>query len=132
MRTERAVGGLEQVMALVEHVAQRPRGIVEAAHRRLDHHQRMVGDDDVGLARAANGAFDIALPVMLARRVDALAAPVGQPLHAAAAHQIEQPRRQVAADHVAVAAGQRPARHQAETDCILRHQAGAHRRLLEV
>ncbi len=48
MRAERAVGRIEQVMALVEHVARRPRRIVEPAHRRLDHDQRMVGDDDVG------------------------------------------------------------------------------------
>ena len=55
MRAEGAVGGVEQVMALVEHVAQRARGVVEAAHRRLDHHQRMVGDHDVGLrARAGS------------------------------------------------------------------------------
>ena len=132
MRAEGAVGGLEQVMALIEDVAQWPRGVVEAAHRRLHHHQRVVGDDDVGLPRAADRAFDIAFPIVFAGRIDALAAPVGQPLHAAAAHQVEQPGRQVAADHVAVAAGQRPARHQAETDRILRHQAGAHRRLLEI
>ena len=119
MRAERAVGGVEQVMALVEHVAQRPRGVVEPAHRRLDHHQRVVGDHDVGLAGAADGAFDEAFAVMLAGRIDALAAPVGQPRDAAAAHQVEQPGRQVAADHVAVAAGQRPARQQAEADGVL-------------
>jgi len=85
MRPEGAVGGVEQVMALVEHVAQRPRRIVEPAHRRLDHHQRVVGDHDVGLAGAADGAFDEALPVVLARRVDAFAAPVGEPRDAAAA-----------------------------------------------
>ena len=78
MRAERAVGGIEQVMALVEHVAQRARGVVEPAHRRLDHHQRMVGDHDVGLAGAADGALDEAFPVMLAGRIDAFAAPVGE------------------------------------------------------
>ena len=46
--------------------------------------------------------------------------------------QVEQPGRQVAADHVAVAAGQRPARQQAEADGVLGRQAGAHHRLLEV
>ena len=51
---------------------------------------------------------------------------------AAAAQQVEQPGRQVAADHVAVAAGQRPARQQAEADGVLGHQAGAHHRLLEI
>ena len=119
-------------MALVEHVAQRPRGVVEAAHRRLHHHQRMVGDHDVGLARAADGAFDEALPVVRAGRVDAFAAPVGEPRDAAAAEQVEQPGRQVAADHVAVAAVERPARQQAEADGVLGRQAGAHHRLLEV
>ena len=85
MRAEGAIGGVEQVMALVEDVAQRPRCVVEAAHRRLDHHQRVVGDHDVGLARAPDGALDEALPVMLAGRIDALAAPVGQAGDAAAA-----------------------------------------------
>ena len=46
--------------------------------------------------------------------------------------QVEQPGRQIAADHVAVAAGQRPARQQAEADGVLGRQAGAHHRLLEV
>ena len=132
MRAERAVGGIEQVMALVEHVAQRARGVVEAAHRRLDHHQRMVGDHDVGLAGAADGAFDEAFAVMLAGRIDAFAAPVGQAGDAAAAQKVEQPGRQIAADHVAVAAGQRPARQQAQADGILGRQAGAHHGLLEI
>ena len=132
MRAEGAIGGIEQVMALVEDVAQRPRSVVEAAHRRLDHHQRVVGDHDVGLPRAADGALDEALPVMLAGRIDALAAPVGQAGDAAAAQKIEQPGRQVAADHVAVAAGQRPARQKAQADGVLGHQAGAHHGLLEV
>ena len=132
MRAEGAVGGVEQVMALVEHVAQRPRGVVEAAHRRLHHDQRVVGDHDVGLPRAADGALDEAFAVVLAGRVDAFAAPVGEPRDAAAAQQVEQPGRQVAADHVAVAAGERPARQQAEADGVLGRQAGAHHRLLEV
>ena len=132
MRGEGAVGGVEQVMALVEHVAQRPRGVVEAAHRRLHHDQRVVGDHDVGLAGAADGAFDEALPVVLARRVDAFAAPVGEPRDAAAAQKVEQPGRQVAAHHVAVAAVERPARQQAEPDGVLGREAGAHHRLLEV
>ncbi len=132
VRTERTVGGVEQMMAFVEHVAQRARGVVEPAHRRLHHDQRMVGDHDVGGARAADGALDEAFPVMLAGRVDALAAPVGQARDAAAAQEVHQPRRQVAADHVAVAAGQRPARQQAQADRVLGDQAGAHDGLLEV
>ena len=132
MRAEGAVGGVEEVMPLVEDVAERPRRVVEPAHRRLHHDQRMVGDHDVGLAGAADGALDEALPVVLAGRVDAFAAPVGEPRDAAAPQQVEQPGRQVAAHHVAVAAGQRPARQQAEPDRVLGGEAGAHHRLLEV
>ena len=39
---------------------------------------------------------------------------------------------QIAADHVAVAAGQRPARQQAQADGVLGRQAGAHHGLLEI
>ena len=84
VRAEGTVGGVEQMMALVEDIARRPRGIVEPAHRRLDHDQRMVGDHDVGLAGAADGALDEAFLVVLAGGVDAFAAAVGETRDSAA------------------------------------------------
>ena len=57
---------------------------------------------------------------MRAGGIDAFAAPVGQPRDAAAPEKIEQPGREIAADHVAVAARQRPARQSAKADSALR------------
>ena len=68
-------------------------------------------------------SLDEAGPVMLAGGVDALAAPVGQPRRCGRGPTGRQPGREVAAGHVAVAAGQRPARQQAEADGVLGHAA---------
>ena len=78
MRSKCGIGGIEQVMALVEYVAKRAGCVVQAAHCGLNHHQRVVGDHDIGLPGAADGALDEALLVVLAGRIDAFAAPVGQ------------------------------------------------------
>jgi hypothetical protein len=55
---ERAVGGLEQVVAFVEDVAARQppdvAGSVAAAERRLHHDQGVVGDDEVGAPGATH------------------------------------------------------------------------------
>ena len=102
---EGRIGGVEQMMALVE---QDPAGRILAAARGIDHHQRMVGDDDVGLAARPLGALDEAAAIMRAAGIDAFAAPVGQRGRAGAAEQARQPARQVAADHVAVLACRPP------------------------
>ena len=75
---ERAVGGVEHVVALVEHVARRHGVVVEAAPGRLRHDQRVVGDHQLGGAGAADRVLDEAAPPMRAGGVDALAAAVGQ------------------------------------------------------
>ena len=116
---EGAVGGVEHVVALVEHVAHRHRVVVDAAPGRLRHHQGMVGHHQLGAAGAADGVLDEAAPPVRAGGVDALAAPVGEPAGQPGAEQLGKPARQVAALDVAVAGGQRPARHQAE-----RHRRG--------
>jgi hypothetical protein len=84
----------------------------------------MVGDHDLGPARAADRALDEALVVVRAGGIDALAAPVGEAQRAAAADELGEPGREVAADHVAVARRRRPARHQAERDGVGRAAAG--------
>ena len=78
LEREGAVGGVEHVVALVEDIARRQVAVVEPAERRLDHHQRMVGDDDARAARAAHALLDEAAVVMRAGAVDAFAAPVGE------------------------------------------------------
>ena len=104
------------MMALVE---QDPPRRILAGARGIDHHQRMVGDDQVGVAARPLGALDEAAAVMRAAGIDALAAAVGQRGRSGAAEQARQPAGQVAADHVAVPGVSRPAPDQ------LRQNGGA-------
>ena len=99
------------MVALVKDDARRAARFLAPA-RRVDHHQRMVGDDDVGLRRGAAGALDEAFAVMRATCIDAFAAPVGQRGGAIAAKQRGEPARQVAANHVAIGSEGRPTRDQ--------------------
>ena len=62
------IGGVEQVVAFVEHVAGRHGVVVEAAPGRLRHHQGVVGDHQFGGAGAADGVLDEAFPPMRCRR----------------------------------------------------------------
>jgi hypothetical protein len=67
---------------------------------------------EIGRGARPGGALDEAFPVVRAAGIDAFAAPVGQRCRAGAAEQGREPTRQVAADHVAILAVSRPARHQ--------------------
>src|SRR5205085_8850264 len=89
MEREGAVGRLEDMVALVEDEPRRQASVVEPAERRLDHHERVVGDDDAGAARLAHAPLDEAAPVMRAARMDALAAPVGEAERTAAPQQVD-------------------------------------------
>ena len=55
MRGKGGIGGIEEMMAFVEDVAQRcgVRIVRPPPVARLNHDQRVVGDDDIGLARGA-------------------------------------------------------------------------------
>ena len=98
---ERGIGGFEQMMPLVEDIARRHDGIVEPAQCGLGHDQRVVGDDDAGVARRAHVLFDKAAAKMRAGGMDAFAAPVGQRVEPAAADQLGEPARKIAGDEVA-------------------------------
>ena len=124
-RRESIVGGLEKMMALVEDVARRQIGIVETAERRLDHHQRMIGDDEPRAPRPAHALLDEAAMIVRTGGVDAFAAAIGERDSLRAAQQLGQPARQIAADHVAVTRRAHPARHKAEHDGVV----SAHRYL---
>ena len=104
------------MMPLVE---QDPARRVFAGARGIDHHQSMVGDDEVCFAARPLGALDEAAAVMRAAGIDAFAAAVGERGRAGAAEQAREPARQVAADHVAVFGISRPAPDE------LRQQRGA-------
>ena len=101
------------MMALVE---QDPPRRILAGARGIDHHQRMIGDDDVGLAARPFGALDEAAAVMRAAGIDALAAPIGQGRGTGAAEQAWKPAGQIAADHVAVLGIGRPPADQLRED----------------
>jgi len=103
------------MMALVEHIACRA-AVGLAAPDGIDHHQSVVGDDDVGIGAGPRRALDEAFPVMRAAGIDALAAPVGQRGRAVAAEQGRQPAGQIAADHVAIGGIGRPARDEMRQD----------------
>src|SRR6185437_10889728 len=92
---KRRVGGIEQMMALVEYEPRRQIGIVEAAQRRLHHHQRVIGDNDAGTPRATYALFDEAFVIMRTGRMDTLAAPVGETDAARAPDQVGQPARKI-------------------------------------
>ena len=89
-------------MAFVEHQPGEAAAFRPAA-RRVDHHQRVIGDHQIGLGAGPRRAFDEAAAIMRAGRIDALAAAIGQPGKTGAAKQRRQPARQIAANHVAIA-----------------------------
>ena len=124
-----AVGGVEQMMAFVEDQPAHGAGLLllficlggpsDLVDGSLAQHQGMIGDDDVGLAGGARRSLDEAFAVMRAGGIDAFAAPVGEAERAGEAvagiagdiaGQAHEPGGEIAADHVAVAARQRPAR----------------------
>ena len=131
---ERAVGRVEHVVAFVEHVAGGHGAVVQPAPGGLGHHQRMVGDDQLCGARAADRVLDEAAPPVRAGGVDALAAPVGEAQDGGGAEQLGQPAGQVAALDVAIVGHQRPAGDQAERDDRGRRQPrrGGADRVLQV
>ena len=121
---ERRIGGVEQVVAFVEHVAGRHGVVVQPAPGGLRHHQGVVGHHQFGGAGAADGVFDEAFPPMGAGGVDALAAAVGQAGDQGGAEQFGEPAGQVAALQVAVVGRQRPADDQAQRHRLLLHEPG--------
>ena len=94
------------MMPLVE---QDPARRIFAGARRIDHHQSVVGDHEVGFTARPLGALDEAAAVVRAAGVDAFAAAVGQRGRAGTAEQAREPAGQVAADHIAVFGISRPA-----------------------
>jgi hypothetical protein len=127
---EGRIGGVEQVMAFVEHhalqgrrlpvglLAPRGAGAVEGG---LGQHQSVVGDDDVGPAAGADRLLHETGAVVGAGSVDALAPPVdqvGRPglRHWGYGEQVRQPGGEVAAGHVPVPRSAHPAAGKARAD----------------
>ncbi len=108
------VGGFEQVVPLVEHIAGRHRRVVEPAECGLGHDERMIGDDDPRAAGLADVLLDKAAAKMWAGGVHAFAAAVGERADPRAPDQLGEPAGEVAADQVARLARGDPARHQPE------------------
>ena len=112
MRSESAVSSIEDMMTLVEDIACREMGILDPAKCRLDHHQGMVGDDDIRVPSAPDIPFDKATAVMFAGAIDAFATPVGQTERPAAPMQFSEPAGKITAGQITVAGRRGPARHQ--------------------
>ena len=125
------IGGVEYMVALVEHESSRHVYVVEPAQRRLCHDQRVVGDHDVGAAGAADGTLDEALVIVGAGRIDAFAAMIGQ-IGGAIAHEVRKPGGKIAAGHVAVARFQGPANDQSQRHRLLGSRREALDCLLDV
>ena len=104
------------MMPLVKHIAGRSPFVCLHLQRRgigsVDHHQRMIADDDIGAPRPSCRFLDETAIVMCAGAVDALAAPVGKADGLGASHKVYQPGRKGRARQVAVAGRPSPARHQ--------------------
>jgi hypothetical protein len=65
------------VVSFVEYDPRRPLRVIAPACG-VDHDQRVIGDDQVGLGAGPRRALDEALPVMRAAGVDAFATLIGQ------------------------------------------------------
>ena len=113
-----AVGGVEDMVAFVEHQAARQQPFLAVAPGRLNHHQGVVRDNRAGVTRAPDSPLDEACTVVWASGIDALAAAVGETQRAAPAHQLRQPTREVAAHHIAIAALAGPAHEQPDGDRV--------------
>ena len=90
---------------------------VIASARRVDHNERMIGDDKVSLRAVATGALDEAFAVMRAPGIDAFAALVGQRRNSSFAEKSAEPAGQISADHVPILRERRPARDKLREDC---------------
>ncbi len=136
-RRETGIRRVKQVMTFVEDVAYAPfrwrvGGLVDAQPilRRLGDDERMVGDDDGRVARAADSALDEADAVMRAGGIDAFAAPVGD---FAQRHRGAEEGRKSRAGNIAVGCRADPARDEAERHGALSgRQSGALRRFFKV
>ncbi len=96
------------MMSLIKDIARRPVRDFATA-RGVHHHQRVIGNDDIGSSRGARGTFDEAFAVVWASGIDTLAAPVGQRGRATAPKQRREPAGQIAAHHIAIGGIARPA-----------------------
>ena len=137
---EGAVGSIEQMMPLIEHIAGRAAAFIRLipivpSGRRIggvDHHQRMIADHNVGAACAAHRFLDKAAVVVGTGAVDAFPAPVGQPYGLGASDKVGQPGRKRRAGQIAVIGRPGPARHQPERGAAPRCTAKLRQRLLKV
>ncbi len=116
-----AVGGLRQMVALVEHVARRHLVLVGAATGHdmvgcLGQHQRMVRHHQVGLAGASYAMLDVAALIVAAGAMDAFAATIREAADIGVAEDLAEPAGQVAALDIAVRRRHRPAHQQSQRD----------------
>src|SRR4029453_9970403 len=87
---EGGIRSVEQMMALVE---DDPARRIWPAAGGVDHHQRMIGDYQVGLTPGPLGSLDEAFPIVRAAGIDTFAAAVGERGGPRPAEQAGEPTR---------------------------------------
>src|SRR5690606_32324577 len=112
MRREGIIGGLEEMVAFIEDVAQRQAAFLSVIERCLDHHKRMIGDDELCRASTPNRLFNEAVFPEVTGGVNAFTASVHQGREPPAPYQFTKPAREISAGEVAVTGPQGPARDQ--------------------
>ncbi|MBS1240551.1 MAG: hypothetical protein H6R45_1257 [Proteobacteria bacterium] len=104
-----------------------PAGRVRPPARSIDHHQRMIGDNQVSLPPRPLRSLDEALPIVGTAGINAFAPAIGERSGARTAKQARQPTRQVASDHVAILGIGRPAPYQLRKHCRPPGECALHR-----
>ena len=129
---EGAVGGIENMVALIKDIACWPAFIIMSCIGGIDHHQRMIGDNNIGPFGPPHGFFNKAFVVMLARRMDTFAAPVGKACGLRSTEKICQPGWKAGPGQIAIITGAGPARHQPQCGCAPRLAGHLYQRFLKI
>ena len=134
------VGGIEQMMSLIEDIAHRASPlaaslVIRVRRRRvggIDHHQRMIADHDIGAAGPAHRFLDKTSVVMAAGAVDTFAAPVGKADCLGPSGKVGQPGRKGRTCQIAIIRRPGPAGHQPQRGAAPRRPGKLAKRLLQI
>ena len=99
---EHGIGGIGEMMPFVEDDSCR-RISAFPPPSRIDHHQCMIGDDEIGLRGRPRRAFNEAFPVVRATGIHAFATAVGECRRSVAAEQGREPAGKIPAHHISIA-----------------------------
>ena len=98
----------------------------------LNHHQRMIGDNNIGTFCRADRFFDKATIIMRTGRMDTFAAPISQSGGLRPTQQIQQPGRKAGTGQITIAAGTGPAGHKSQCGGAARLPGHLQQRLFQI